>query len=109
MVTVISPHVSDAEIDLFRRRQLPARALVPFSDHLAGCAECRARVSAAGPEGSAYTTAAAAALNAELGLADDLHVPESDIHAYVDGGLDPERRAWVASHIADCPACAEEV
>jgi anti-sigma factor RsiW len=110
MVTVVSPHVSDAEIDLFRRRQLPARALVAFSDHLAGCAECRARVSAtAGPEGPAYTTAAAAALNADLGLADDLHVPEADIHAYVDGGLDSERREWIASHIAECPACAEEV
>lgn len=104
MVTVDSPHVSDAEIDLFRRRQLPATALVPFSDHLAGCAECRARVSA-----TVDPTAAAAALNAQLGLADDPHVPESDIHAYVDGGGDPERRAWIASHIAECPACAQEV
>ena len=110
MVTVVSPHVSDAEIDLFRRRQLPASALVPFSDHLAGCAECRARASgSAGPRGPAYATAAAAALNADLGLADDPHVPESDIHAYVDGGPDPERRAWIASHIAECSACAEEV
>ncbi|MCU1382462.1 MAG: hypothetical protein JWL71_1159 [Acidobacteria bacterium] len=99
-----STHVTDADIERFGRRQLGADRLVAFGDHLAGCAACRIRVAAQGD-----TAAAAAALQEALGIAEDGHVPESEIHAFVDGGVDAERRAAISAHLAECPRCAEDV
>ena len=98
-----STHVTDAEIERFRRRQLPADALVRFGDHLASCADCRNRVT------QGDRPAASAALQEGLGIGEDDHVPESEIQAFVDGDLDGERRAEISAHLAQCPACAEEV
>jgi len=80
---VEATHVTDAEIDQFRRRQLPGAALVAFGDHLAACAECRSRVATRGD-----ATTASAALQDALGLDADDHVPEDEIRAFVEGDLD---------------------
>ena len=97
-------HVSAAEIARFRARQLPADALVAFADHLAVCADCRQRTAALPDE-----EAVERALDEALGLGDDAHVPELDIHAFVDGTVDEARRNAISAHIALCATCAAEV
>jgi hypothetical protein len=104
MVTVASPHVTEHEIDLFRRRQLPGDRIVTFADHLADCDECRDRLAAAGD-----TRAALSALQEGLGIGQDDHIGEDEMQAFVGGGLDRERRAAISEHLAACRACADDV
>jgi hypothetical protein len=103
MMMVAATHLTDAEIDQFRRRQLPADGLVRFADHLASCADCRERVAAKDD-----APASIAALQTGLGIGDDDHLSEEDVQAFAGGGLDEERRAAISAHLAECPACAGE-
>ena len=103
-MTVPPTHVTDADIERFRRRQLPGDALVPFADHLASCGDCRRRVAE-----RSDVAAASGSLQEALGIGGDDHVAESEIQAFVDGGLDTDRRGEISAHLAQCPACAEEV
>ncbi len=77
--------------------------LLAFDAHLAKCADCRAR--AATPADSAN---ARARFETAIGLADP-HVPEGDVHAYVDGTLDASRRGEVEDHLEHCASCADEI
>ena len=97
-------HVTDVDIERFWRRQLPADVLVPFADHLSSCADCRRRVAEGTDMDRAWGT-----LQEALGAGDDDHVAESEIRAFVDGGLDSDRRHEISTHLARCSACAEEV
>jgi hypothetical protein len=104
MVNVPPTHVTDAEIEQFHRRQLPGDALLPLTDHLAGCDECRRRIAERGD-----IAMASASLRAALGIDGDEHVSELEIQALVDGVLDADRQGEILAHIDRCPACAEEV
>lgn len=97
-------HVSDADIMRFLARRMEPAGLVTFTGHLATCPACRERTALAPADrSSAY------ALVEALGLGDDAHVPEDDIHALVNGTLDESRRAEVDAHLVDCRLCDSEV
>jgi anti-sigma factor RsiW len=98
-----APHLTDGEIDRFRRRTLLADELVAFADHLAACDTCRVRVAP-----PADLAAAAMRFASALGLAES-HVPEDDVHRYVDGTLDAVRRGEIEQHLEQCATCADEV
>ena len=98
-----SAHLTDGEIDRFRRRALAAGELVAFGDHLAGCDACRARVAT-----PADIAAAGRRFEIAIGVAES-HVPEDDVHAYVDGTLDPARRLEVEAHLEQCASCGNEI
>lgn len=98
-----STHVTDAEIERFWRKVLPGAALVPFTDHLDVCTDCRRRVSRGHDLEAALTTL-------EPGQdREGQHVPESDVHAFVDGRLDPLSRHEISTHLGLCASCAAEV
>jgi anti-sigma factor RsiW len=97
------PHVTDEEIDRLGRRELTPSELVQFADHIAACSDCRGRLSR-----RRGVEAAERALDHALGDSAD-HVPEPDIHAFVDGRLDSSRRREIAGHLEHCAGCAEEV
>jgi hypothetical protein len=101
----VSPiHVTGAEIDQFQRRQLSGDALLAFTDHLAGCDECRRRVLAA-----SGVAAASQSLHEVIGVSGDEHVEEAEIQLFVDGSLGSERRREISAHLDRCQSCAEEV
>jgi hypothetical protein len=98
-----SAHVSDGDIDRFRRGELPPPLLIAFGRHVADCGPCRLRVADAGAAARAER-----AFESAVGL-DGGHVPEDDIHGYVDGTLDAARRDEIDAHTAHCASCAEEI
>ena len=98
-----APHVTDGEIDRFRRRTLVADDLLAFADHLAACDPCRVRVAQ-----PADLAAAAMRFASAVGLAESL-VPEDDVHRYVDGTLDAVRRREIEEHLEQCATCADEI
>jgi hypothetical protein len=98
-----SAHLTGGEIDRFRRRALAPGELVAIADHLAGCGDCRARVAT-----PADVAAAGSQFETAIGVAES-HVPEDDVHAYVDGTLDSARRVEVEAHLEQCAMCADEI
>jgi Putative zinc-finger len=96
-------HVTDDDIDRLGRRELTPSELVQVTDHMAACVDCQQRLAR-----RRGVEAAQIALDDALGESAD-HVPESDVHAFVDGRLDASSRRDIAGHLEHCAACAEEV
>jgi putative zinc finger protein len=93
-------HVTTAEIDALARRQLPPHEVLRVTRHLGACAEC---LSLAGRD-----TKPGAIVN--VFRLDDIEHPdvESELTAYVDGGLTSGRRAQIDAHLEWCAQCRED-
>ncbi|HYZ87155.1 MAG TPA: zf-HC2 domain-containing protein [Bryobacteraceae bacterium] len=96
-------HVTDAEIERFCCRELPPAGLIEFTDHIATCEECQGRVLSRSRFAAAQT-----AMERDFNDLVD-HVPELDIHAYVDHRLSSERRREIEGHLKECPECVAEI
>jgi len=95
-----SEHLSIHEIERLRRGALTPKEIIDVAHHLATCGAC------------AELAQRQASFDrcAELLAGDDEHPNvETDLVAYVDGTLTPERSAAIASHIDSCARCSEDV
>jgi hypothetical protein len=97
-----SAHLSDADIERFRRGVLSGGPLVAFAEHIAGCESCRGRL-----DGAVGGARSEAMFEAAIGL-DDSHVSDDDLHAYVGGRMGGARQAEIEAHLASCASCAGE-
>jgi hypothetical protein len=96
-------HLTDATLRELATHSLSGEGLLSADDHLAGCSDCRGRLSQLG---------GASARLSELGtglLALDAHLSEEDVQRYAGGDLAPFERAGLERHLRGCPYCADEV
>jgi len=103
MTTPSSAHISEEDLERFSRKTLPAATVVPLTDHLAGCVDCRQRLS------RSINMEAALASIGHVWDGSSTHVPESDVHAFVDGRIEDARRDEIARHLEVCGACRNEI
>ena len=89
------PHLTEAQRDAYRKRSLSGADLLAASEHLRGCAECRAQLSPAAPE----------QLLPRIGSP---HLTYEEIEAGVDSSSDPATHARIAEHLAVCASCRTE-
>jgi hypothetical protein len=101
----VTAHLSPQEAAGYARAALPADELLRIDDHLAACADCRARVGAS-PDGPA-----AAALRDVLTPVAPApeHVSYEQLEGFVDGRLDDYEQATVEAHLDLCGTCAEDL
>jgi hypothetical protein len=95
----MAEHLSDAEIEEFRRSSMDAAKLVFVSDHIVECETCRRRVMPA------------SVLAAKLGhLQRNLvrHLTDEELTAWTDGE-DVEDPAFVEAHLERCHSCRREL
>jgi len=92
---VPSIHPTDADIERFHRRQLPASGLVSLADHLTGCDRCRHRLAA-----WSDPTAATASLEIGLGLDEDAQFSEPKIHIIAPRPPEPTARLLIVDALA---------
>jgi hypothetical protein len=95
-------HLSDERIDAYARRTLAPADLLAADDHLAECADCRARAAARAGAASALD-----GLLADL-RAGDAHLGEADVADHV-AGRTGARASAIDAHLRACPTCAREV
>ena len=81
-------HLTDRDIDRYRRREMPPADLLRLGDHIADCAECRDRL--------------------RVGRDRD-HLTEDQLQACVDGNLEAIEQLAVTSHLERCAQCRREV
>lgn len=102
----MSEHLSVQNIERYLRRTLTPEELLRADDHLAACADCRAR-AAEGTQVRQIFASLYSGLQEALRGADD-HLAYEQIVALVDGELGADESESVASHLASCPACVAE-
>jgi hypothetical protein len=100
---VPATHPTEAELDAFRRREMPPDSIVKLDAHLAGCESCRARVASPSELRRRH-----AEMTASLAEAVD-HVSEDEVQAFVNGTLPTARRHEIERHLRECRACAAEI
>src|SRR5262245_15496112 len=100
-----SPHLTAQELRSYLEKDLSPSDLIRLGDHVAGCEECRQRLSTDQREPPARQVGRAL-LGARPGVE---HPDEDELGDHVDGALDPERAARLARHLDECAACAADV
>jgi hypothetical protein len=101
----VTEHLSNHEIEQYRRGLAAAAELLALDEHLAACAVCRARAASMNETESSLT---ALMVDYRAAAAEPEHLEFEDLAAYVDGGLDEVGKEIVRTHLAVCPECAQE-
>lgn len=100
----MSEHLSSRNIERYLLRALTPEELLRADDHLASCADCRARAAEGAQAGQTFASLYGRLQEAARG--EDAHLAYEQIAALVDGGLGADERGGVEHHLASCPACA---
>ena len=98
----MTKHLSEIELEAYRRRTASPEELLAFNDHIFECDQCFRLVDSPEKLKAAYE---AMTKDLEAALLDE-HLDYSQVEGYVDGTLDAQDRESVSNHIGDCPQCA---
>src|SRR5262245_11110506 len=96
-------HLTQADVDQYRRRALSGPEVLRVTDHIARCEPCRETLRAKVDIARAH-----AAIARDLHWSAE-HLSEEIIEAYVDRALDSDERRRAAEHLAQCGSCAQDV
>lgn len=99
-------HLSNSEIERYRRGDATPAEMLTLDDHLAICEACRAR--AATMARAETQVASLASGYRAVAAADQYHLDYEELAVYVDGGLEEVGTEIIRSHLAICPECARE-
>jgi hypothetical protein len=101
----MTAHLSDAQIRAYRERSLAAAELLSASEHIAGCENCRTRISE--PE---QLWGGVRAMRRELrAAASAAHLSSEEMAAYTDRTMAAGERESVEAHARECPSCAGDL
>lgn len=104
----VSEHLSISQVRAYVRGALHPSTLVGIDDHLENCAACRAAL-ARESDASFGAEAFGRALAAPEARPESPHLAFDHLRGTVDGTLTQYDREWVATHVALCMMCAEEL
>ncbi|HKX26358.1 MAG TPA: zf-HC2 domain-containing protein, partial [Blastocatellia bacterium] len=100
-------HLTQPELDGYRRRMIPAAELLAINEHLASCEECYGKFY---PHTLLASTYKFARLELELAESEELeHLSFDQIAAYQAGGLDGLEREMVSVHLEICSECQQVI
>src|SRR5215831_18241195 len=100
-------HLSDDELNGYRKRTAAPKELIAASDHLASCDACYARFNTADRTAATY-----AFVRNYLELTPETgpdHLLYEQMAGYADSSLGASEEKSVKSHIQECPECDSDV
>lgn len=101
----MAAHLTEEELELFRRNKLSPAELLLAGDHIAGCEECRAAAAR-----NAELAEAGASLYSVLTIEPvAFHLEYEQLEAYVDGRADVDDKTYTAAHLEMCASCRDDV
>ena len=104
----VKEHLTGEAIELYRARRFSAAEALAAQNHVAVCADCRARLAAA-VEADAALLGFRDRLAQDDDFGADSHLPYEQLALYVDGGLDEVEREIADSHLSFCEDCAADL
>ena len=99
----MSTHLTDAELKAFAEARLRLEDLMRADDHLAQCADCRARGAALDDFDGAIGVIQKAFTSG------DRHLSDEEIQLAARGQLHPSERVALQAHLHACESCAQQV
>src|SRR5262245_23410471 len=100
-------HLSNSEIDKYRKKTVTADEVRAFESHLSGCEQCRRSFTTATDLDAAYDVVQYSLKpESESGAP---HFAYDELAAYVDGHLDAPRRNIIEGHFESCQDCEDDV
>jgi hypothetical protein len=99
---VVMHHLTDSELELYRKRDMPSERLLVANSHLSSCDECYRRYGAENEIGAAFT------ILQDLQSINELefeHLSFEQLSDYVDNNLPEKGRAEITLHVQECSAC----
>ena len=101
-------HLNQNQIEDYARRKLPAAELLPLSDHLVECSDCRQQIEKVLGGDLTFFALRSEVLGAEADVvapAGPAHLTADRMAEYVDGGLAGEELQVVEDHLIGCEPC----
>lgn len=106
----VTEHLTGEAIELYRTRRASAGEALAAQNHVAGCADCRARLAAAvEAEAALLSLRNQMTPSGDDDFGADSHLPYEQLALYVDGGLDEVEREIADSHLSLCEDCAADL
>jgi anti-sigma factor RsiW len=103
----MSEHLTDEQIEGYRKRELQPQQLLAADRHCLSCERCRSRLNESGKLQAAFKNLKE---NLQTGARErPEHLEYGLLEAYVDNRVDELDREIVESHIALCADCADEL
>ena len=99
-------HLTERQVEAYRRRGLAAGERSACDRHLAACDPCLRRVIDAAHSHVAFTALAESLLPAAG--EEPFHLSPEELRRYAAGGLDQADRVIFESHLEDCAECEDE-
>lgn len=101
-------HLTGEAIELYRTRRSSASEALAAQNHVADCADCRARLAAA-VEADAALLSLRNQMEHDDDFGADSHLPYEQLALYADGRLDEVEREIADSHLSFCEDCAADL
>lgn len=103
-------HLTQNQVDDYRRQQLRPAELLSVSDHLHECDVCRRRIEIAVERDSTFFALRSEIFGESIDLPelDGPHLTKSQIE-YVDGNLVGEEHQMVVDHLSHCIQCSRAI
>ncbi len=106
----VTEHLTGEAIELYRTRRASAAEALAAQNHVADCADCRARLAAAVEADAALPSLRKQMMPSEDDdFGADSHLPYEQLTLYVDGRLDEVEREIADSHLSFCDDCAADL
>lgn len=99
---MVMHHLTDLELELYRKRDMPPERLLVANSHLSSCQQCSVRYGAENKIASAFTVLQDLQSINEV---ESEHLSFERLADYVDGNLDEKHRTEVSVHIRECVEC----
>jgi hypothetical protein len=99
---VVMHHLTDLELERYRRRDMLPERLLAANSHLSSCQQCTARY---GAENKVVSAFAVLQDLQSINEVESEHLSFERLTDYVDGGLDEKNRTEVKLHIQECAEC----
>src|SRR5262245_34102959 len=100
-------HLSDQDLEKYRRRRMAPAELLASDDHLSECDDCYGRLGRI--EDLRSSLASALAALSESGGAGAAHLTYDELARYLDGESPATERATSQAHLEVCPECEREL
>ena len=107
----MAAHLSQEQIDQYKRRRLAPDELLWVDDHISECVDCRQRIASGAELWAAFQSKPLAETSVSSAHADlkGKHLTYEELEVLVDGKMGDKQAGTLRAHLEFCQSCSEEL
>ena len=105
----MAAHLSQEQIDQYKRRRLAPDELLWVDDHISECVDCRQRIASGAELWAAFQSKPLAETSVSSAHADlkGKHLTYEELEVLVDGKMGDKQAGTLRAHLEFCQSCSE--